>query len=137
MVTGSRGIHVVAPLKRTTDHAGVGEVARALAKVLVERDPDHLTTEFRIENRGDRTYVDAGRARWGHTGVAAYSLRARPGGPVAAPIRWEELDDDALRPDGLTLRDVPARLEAGGDPWADIGRHARGLGDARRALGLP
>ena len=137
MVTGSRGIHVVAPLRRTSDHARVGEVARAMAGVLAERDPDALTTEFSIATRGDRIYVDAGRARWGHTAVAPYSVRARPGAPVATPLAWEELSDETLRPDGWTIRTLPARLASpAGDPWADIGAHARGLGAARRALGL-
>jgi bifunctional non-homologous end joining protein LigD len=136
MVTGSRGIHVVAPLKRTNTHEQVAEVARAMAKRLVERDPDALTTEFRIAKRGDRTYVDAGRARYGHTGVAAYSLRGKPNAPVAAPIAWEELADAKLKPDGFTLRDVPDRLAERGDPWEGIARRARGLGEARKALGL-
>jgi len=34
------------------------------------------------------------------------------------------------------LRTLPARLAAEGDPWAGIADHARGLGAARRALGL-
>jgi bifunctional non-homologous end joining protein LigD len=47
---------------------------------------------------------------------------------VATPLRWDELDDDALRPDGWTLRTVQARLEElGGDPWADIAKAARAL----------
>ena len=136
MVTGSRGIHVVAPLRRTAEHAEVGEVGRAMAAVLAERDPGALTTKFRIADRGDRIYVDAGRVRWGHTAVAPYSVRAKPGAPVATPLRWEELSDDALRPDGWTLRTLPERLERDGDPWADITAHARGLAAARRALGL-
>ena len=136
MVTGSRGVHVVAPLRRTADHARVGEVARAMARVLADRDPDALTTEFTIANRGDRIYVDAGRARWGHTAVAPYSVRARAGAPVATPLAWEELSDDALRPDGWTVRTLGARLAERGDPWADIGHHAAGLSAARKALKL-
>jgi bifunctional non-homologous end joining protein LigD len=136
MVTGSRGIHVVAPLRRTTDHAAVAPVAKAMAAELVRRDPDRLTTEFTIANRGERIYVDAGRVRWGHTAVAPYSVRARAGAPVATPLRWEELHDPGLRPDGWTLRTVPERLAAHGDPWAQIGEHARALGAARRALKL-
>ena len=136
MVTGSRGIHVVAPLKRTSVHAQVAEVARAMATELVRRSPDTLTTEFRIANRGDRIYVDAGRARYSHTAVAPYSLRGKPNAPAATPLAWEELDDDALQPNGFTLRDLPERIAAHGDPWADIAKHARGLSDARKALKL-
>jgi bifunctional non-homologous end joining protein LigD len=136
MVTGSRGIHVVAPLKRTGTFEQVNAVARAMAARLASDHPDELTTEFRIANRGDRIYVDAGRARYGHTGVAPYSLRAKPNAPAAAPLQWEELEDAALRPDSFTLRTLPKRLERGGDPWADIAKSARGLGDARKVLGL-
>jgi bifunctional non-homologous end joining protein LigD len=136
MLTGSRGIHVVAPLQRTSTYEQVSEVARAMAKRLAEADPDALTTEFRIAKRGDRIYVDAGRSRYGHTGVAPYSLRAKPGAPAATPIPWAELDDDALTADRYTLGTLPARLEREGDPWADIAKSARGLSDARKALRL-
>ena len=136
MVTGSRGIHVVAPLRRTSTHQQVNEVARAMAARLAAAHPDALTTEFRIANRGDRIYVDAGRARYGHTGVAPYSLRAKPGAPVATPLRWEELSDPDLRANAFDLRAVPARLAASGCPWASISASARGLGAARRVLGL-
>jgi bifunctional non-homologous end joining protein LigD len=136
MVTGSRGIHVTAPLKRTSTHEQVALVARAMAKELVRRSPDALTTEFRIANRGDRIYVDAGRARYGHTGVAPYSLRGKPGAPVAAPIAWEELDDPGLEPNGFTLRTLPPRLAERGDPWQDIAQHARGLSRARAVLAI-
>jgi bifunctional non-homologous end joining protein LigD len=134
LVTGSRGIHVVAPLRRTAEHADVATVGKGIAAVLAERDPDRLTTEFRIEKRGDRIYLDAGRVRWGHTAVAPYSVRARPGAPVATPIRWAELDDDDLRPDRWTVQTLSERLDAAGDPWADIAQHAKGLAQARRVL---
>jgi bifunctional non-homologous end joining protein LigD len=134
LVTGSRGIHVVAPLVRRADHAQVAKVGYGIAAVLAERDPDRLTTEFRIAKRGDRIYLDAGRVRWGHTAVAPYSVRAKPGAPVATPIRWEELDDATLRPDGWTLHTLPARLEREGDAWAAIAEHAKGLGTARKVL---
>jgi bifunctional non-homologous end joining protein LigD len=137
MVTGSRGIHVVAPLKRTAEHADVAKIGKGIAAVLAERDPDRLTTEFRIEKRGDRIYLDAGRVRWGHTAVTPYSVRAKEGAPVATPLHWDELEDASLDPRGWTLRTLPDRLEQlGGDPWADIASHAKGLGQARKALGI-
>jgi bifunctional non-homologous end joining protein LigD len=136
MVTGSRGIHIVAPLRRTAEFSDVASVGKRIADVLVERDPDRLTTEFRIDNRGDRIYVDAGRVRWGHTAVAPYSVRAKPGAPVATPLRWEELRDEALDPQGWSLHTVPERLASHGDPWAQIAAHAKGLASARRVLGL-
>ena len=135
MVTGSRGVHVVAPLNRRAEHADVAKIGTGIAAVLAERDPDRLTTEFRIANRGDRIYLDAGRVRWGHTAVTPYSVRGKPGAPVATPLEWSELDDDTLDPQGWSLHTLPARLdERGGDPWADIAEHAAGITQARRVL---
>jgi bifunctional non-homologous end joining protein LigD len=128
MVTGSRGVHVVAPLKRTRDVEDVLAWSRAFATELAAGDPEHLTTEFHKDKRGDRLYVDVARNGAAQTVVAPYAPRARAGAPVATPLRWEELEDPALRPDAWTLRSVLARLDAlGGDPWRDIAAAARPL----------
>jgi bifunctional non-homologous end joining protein LigD len=127
MVTGSRGVHVVVPLKRTREVGDVLAWSRAFAAELAEAD-DGLTTEFHKDKRGDRIYLDVARNGAAQTVVPPYAPRPRPGAPVATPLRWEELDDRALRPDAWTLRTVLDRVqELGGDPWADIGKAARAL----------
>jgi bifunctional non-homologous end joining protein LigD len=128
MVTGSRGVHVVAPLKRTRDVADVLAWSRGFARDLADAAADALTTEFRKEQRGDRIYVDVERNGPAQMVVPPYAPRPRAGAPVATPLRWDELEDRGLRPDGWTLRTVLGRLDAlGGDPWADIGKAARPL----------
>jgi bifunctional non-homologous end joining protein LigD len=128
MVTGSRGIHVVCPLKRTRDVADVLAWSRTFAGELAAAHDAELTTEFHKAKRDDRLYVDVARNGPAQTVVPPYAPRPRPGAPVATPLRWAELDDDALRPDGWTIRTVLERLDAlGGDPWAGIGDAARPL----------
>jgi bifunctional non-homologous end joining protein LigD len=128
MVTGSRGVHVVVPLRRTRDVRDVLAWSRSFAEELAGAHEDALTTEFHKENRGDRIYVDVARNGPAQTVVPPYAPRPRPGAPVATPLRWEELEDDALRPDGWSVRTVLERLDAlGGDPWAGIGKSARAL----------
>lgn len=128
MVTGSRGIHVVAPLKRTRSTEDVYAWIRAFAAELAERHPDALTTEFYKNKRDDRIYLDVARNGPAQTVVPPYAPRPRPHAPVATPLRWEELADDDLRPDGWTLRTIGARLDdLGGDPWAEISAAARAL----------
>jgi bifunctional non-homologous end joining protein LigD len=128
MVTGSRAIHVVTPIKRTRPVEEAYGWIRAFAAALAEEHPDTLTTEFYKNKRDDRIYLDVARNGPAQTVVPPYAPRPRPHAPVATPLRWEELEDDALRPDGWTLRTVRQRLDdLGGDPWADIGRAARAL----------
>lgn len=134
MTTGSRGVHVVAPLRRTAAFDAVHDFARAVAARMVEDDPDVLTTEFRRAARGDRIFVDVGRNAYGQHAVAPYAVRPLPAAPVATPLRWEELDDDALDPQGWTIATIGHRLADGGDPWDGMARHARAVGPAMRAL---
>jgi bifunctional non-homologous end joining protein LigD len=123
-LSGSRGIHVVAPLKRLR----VADEVRAAAGVLAERiaaeHPDTLTTEWRKEKREGRILVDVARNTYGQTVVAAYAVRGLPGAPVSAPVTWDEVADDSLTPHAFTLRGMGERLAAVGDPWADIAEHA-------------
>jgi bifunctional non-homologous end joining protein LigD len=127
MTSGSRGLHVVAPLRRGPDSDTVRTVAGEMAEEVAARLPDQLTTSWRKEGRGGRVLVDAARNTYAQTAVAPYAVRAKPGAPVATPLAWEELSDPELSPRRWTLRDVPARLEAQGDPWAGIARDAATL----------
>jgi bifunctional non-homologous end joining protein LigD len=133
MATGSRGYHVVVPLRRHADFQTVRTFARDVARVASARDPS-LTLEQRKAARGGRILVDVMRNAYGHTAVAPYSVRARAGAPVAIPLHWEELLQPATRPDNWTLHTVPARVARDGDPWADIQAHARTLSAPRRRL---
>jgi bifunctional non-homologous end joining protein LigD len=126
MTTGSRGIHVVCPLRRGPDFATVHNFARALAEAMVADDPDHLTLEWRKADRGERIYVDVNRIAYAQHAVGPYAVRARPKAPVAVPLHWEELSAKALKPDGWTIKTIASRVEEG-DPWDGMTRHARAL----------
>jgi bifunctional non-homologous end joining protein LigD len=132
MTTGSRGLHVVAPLQPRLGFDTVRDLAQAMARRLAEHHPDSLTTAQRKDQRGGKLYLDVMRNAYGQTAVLPYSPRARPGAPVAAPLTWEELDDlDAAAAHGI--RDMPQRLAELGDPWAELDAAAadpRGLQEA-------
>src|SRR3954471_14417505 len=127
MTSGSRGIHVVAPLRRGPDSNTVRTVAGEMAEEVAARLPDQLTTSWRKAGRGGRVLVDAARNTYAQTAVAPYAVRAKPGAPVATPLAWEELSAAELSPRRWTLRDVPGRLEARGDPWDGIASAAAAL----------
>ncbi|MFO7581225.1 non-homologous end-joining DNA ligase [Guyparkeria sp.] len=137
MTTGSRGLHVIAPLAPELDFDAVREIATGMAGHLAARHPETLTTEQRKDKRRGRLYLDVMRNAYGQTGVAPYSLRAHPGAPVATPLSIDELDRGDLGPQDYHIGNIFRRLGQTGDPWADIRRHAvdpRGLRDRLEAL---
>jgi bifunctional non-homologous end joining protein LigD len=127
MVTGSRGIHVVCPLRRGPSFGEVHKFARSLAEEMVEDDPRRLTLEWKKVDRGEKIYVDVNRNNYAQHAVAPYAPRAKPKAPVAAPVRWDELSERSLKPDRFTVANIGARIEAEGDPWKGMGRRARAL----------
>jgi bifunctional non-homologous end joining protein LigD len=118
MTTGSRGLHVLTPLRRTREYPDVLAMAKELAQAAIEEFPDALTLKFKKEQREGKIYVDCLRNRMAHTAVIPYAVRAKHGAPVATPITLDELDDPDLTPTRWTLKTIPDRLKEVGDPWA-------------------
>jgi bifunctional non-homologous end joining protein LigD len=127
MVTGSRGVHVVCPLRRGPGFGEVHRFARGLAEEMVADDPRHLTLEWRKADRGSKIYVDVNRNAYAQHAVTPYAVRARPRAPVATPLHWEELAERALKPDRWEMRAIGARVDEAGDPWKGMSRRARAL----------
>ncbi len=132
MATGSRGYHVVVPLRPVADFEEVRAVCFGLAEALARRAPDRLTTEFYKKERGPRLFLDVNRNAWAQTAVPPYAVRPKEGAPVAVPLRWEELD--TIAPDAFNVRNIEARLADVPDPWPSFGPHKRSLTAAKRWL---
>lgn len=118
--TGSRGLHIVLSLDASAEVDALRPFARKIAAEVAEANPSLATTEQRKAKRGDRVLVDTFRTAYGQTAIAPYSVRARPGAPVATPIRWEEAFASELTPDGYTIASIFRRLGQIEDPWAGI-----------------
>ncbi len=92
MTTGSVGVHVVVDInRRTKKFDQVRMQAKNIAEQAAKRNPGKLTAQFRKKNRRGRLFIDYTRNAFGQTSVVPYSLRARPGAPVAKPITWKQL----------------------------------------------
>jgi bifunctional non-homologous end joining protein LigD len=130
--SGARGYHVVVPLRPQSTFDETRAFAQQIAEVLSNRAPDLVTVEHRKGNRGDRVYLDVMRNSFGQTLVPPYAVRARPGGPVSAPMEWYELD--RLEPGEYTIATLRRRLSTRGDPWNGIRRRAHGLTKAKDKL---
>ncbi len=118
--SGSKGFHIVVPLDGTASFHDVASFAHDAGRVLVERDPEHLTQEFAKVDRAGRIYVDTGRNGPGATFAATYAVRAKPGAPVSAPCTWEELSSGRALPQAFTLRAMAERIQEVGDLWSDL-----------------
>lgn len=125
--TGSKGFHIAVPLDGKSDFGTVARFAHVVGKVLVTRDPEHLTQEFSKVDRGGRILVDTGRNGYSATYAATYTVRARPGAAVSAPCTWEELASGEVGPRTFTLRTMTQRIADVGDLWADMLKKKRSL----------
>lgn len=117
MTTGSKGMHVVVPLRRTRPFDEVRQAARGICEELAEAYPDDFTTEVRKDKRRGRLFLDYLRNSYGQHSIAPYGVRALPGAPVATPLDWDELgslDKDAQT---YTLRNIFRRLGQKGAVW--------------------
>ena len=125
--SGSKGFHIAVPLDGKSDFGAVARFAHMVGKISVQRDPDNLTQEFSKVDRGGRILVDTGRNGYSATYAATYTVRAKPGAPVSAPCRWEELEKGDVGPRTFTLRTMAQRVSDVGDLWADLLKKKRSL----------
>jgi bifunctional non-homologous end joining protein LigD len=123
--TGGKGLHVVAPIQRRPSWEVVKSFTHAVATRLVQEAPDRYTTNISKRQRHGKILLDYLRNQRDATAIASYSVRRRPGAPVAMPLDWDELGS-RTGPPVFGLREAPARL-ALADPWQDFEASRRPL----------
>jgi bifunctional non-homologous end joining protein LigD len=112
--TGGAGLHVQVPVDPSGHtHAEARRFAEVVTGALVRSARGLVTTERSLARRHG-VFVDTKMNGHGQQIVCAYSVRPRPGAPVAAPLRWDELDD-TLDPRAFTMATVLERVERDGD----------------------
>ena len=139
--TGSRGVHVFAPVRPRLEFLEVRHAVIGLARELERRLPDLVTTAWWKEERGERIFVDFNQATRDRTLAAAWSPRILAGAPVSVPVTWDQLGQ--LKPAELTVHTVPGWHDEHGDAWARMhdepggieGAYALWEADLERGLG--
>lgn len=132
--TGGKGLHFVVPITRRHGWEDAKSFAHRIAEHLSNALPTLFTSSASKSKRDGRVFVDYLRNAEGASAVAAYSLRARPGLPVAMPIAWAALDQD-VRGDHFNLGNVPQMLATQReDPWTDYATVKQSLATARGML---
>jgi len=117
--SGSTGMHLLVPLGRRLTFDEARALAELLARVVATELTDLATTERTVAERAGRVYVDFLQNGQGKLIAAPYTARPVADARVSTPLRWEEVGP-ALDPSRYTIKTVPARLAAEGDPLAAI-----------------
>jgi bifunctional non-homologous end joining protein LigD len=135
LLTGGKGIHVVAPLTRRHEWPTVKSFTKALAERFAENEPDRYIATMSKAKRKGRIFIDYLRNERSATAISPYSVRAREGAPVAWPVTWKELDGIEAA-NVVTVENVYDRLRAP-DPWKEYADVRQSLtAAALRALGV-
>lgn len=109
MLSGGKGIHVIAPLRPGARWQTVELFARTVAVMLSEEEPERFIATMSKAKRKGLIFIDWLRNQRGATAVAPWSLRARPGAKVAVPVLWADLAN--VRASGeVDIRSVFERL---------------------------
>lgn len=122
--SGSRGMHLLVRLAPRWTFPEVRRAALGVAREVERRMPGRATAKWWKEERLG-VFLDYNQNAKDRTVASAYSVRARPDARVSAPLRWEEVP--TTEPAAFTVRSVPARVAAEGDPHAGIDAYAGDL----------
>lgn len=123
MTTGSRGLHVMLPIKPEEGFDTVREFSQNFATYIAKQYPEDLTTAVRKNKREGKLFLDVARNALGQTAVCPYSLRAIKNAPIATPLEWDELAKLESAQD-YTISNIFKRLAKKDDPWRKFSEKA-------------
>jgi bifunctional non-homologous end joining protein LigD len=118
--SGSRGMHVYAPLKPVHGYKEVADFAERVASIVASERPDLATVERSLKKRPRGVYVDHFQNARGKSVVSPYSARPRPGATVSAPLDWAEVRRGKVTPQDFTIENMRKRLERKGDLFKPV-----------------
>ncbi|WP_240697217.1 non-homologous end-joining DNA ligase [Sporolactobacillus sp. THM19-2] len=117
-LTGSRGLQIHIPLRPASlTYQETRLFTSFVASLLVDAYPDLFTTERLKRRRGGKLYIDYVQHAPGKTMICPYSSRGKAGGKVAAPLFWEEVNEQLQR-NRYTIPEMLKRIKHKGNPMA-------------------
>ncbi|QBX57408.1 ATP-dependent DNA ligase [Nocardioides seonyuensis] len=118
VTSGSKGLHLYAPLPGELDSDGTTALAKEVAEGLQKAHPDLVTAAMTKAKRPGKVFLDWSQNSGSKTTISPYSLRGRERPMVATPITWDEVEEgaeDELALEQFDFEDVLARVEEHGD----------------------
>lgn len=122
LTSGSKGLHLYAPLDEPVSSKGATVLAKRVAQQLEKTMPKLVTSTMTKSLRAGKIFLDWSQNNGSKTTIAPYSLRGREHPTVAAPRTWDELDDPSLRQ--LRYDEVLSRVARVGDLLAELDEDA-------------
>ena len=99
-LSGSKGIQIHIPIfKDSLTYDETRLFTSFIANYLVEKFPNYFTIERMKSKRGNRLYIDYVQFAKGKTIICPYSTRGKENATVAAPLYWEEVNENLRKED--------------------------------------
>jgi len=117
LVSGGKGVHVIAPLTPRVEWPEVKAFCKGLAQRLADDQPDRYVATMSKAKRKGKLFIDYLRNERGSTAIAPWSSRSREGAPAAVPVTWDDLKS-VKAANQFTLT-VAAERAKEPDPWTD------------------
>lgn len=117
MLTGGKGVHVIAPIARKNTWPEVKAFTQGVAKMLASAAPERYAATMSKAKRRGRIFIDYLRNERGSTAIAPFSPRRRDRATIATPVSWRELPRMASAAE-FTMDTIDRRLASlRTDPW--------------------
>ncbi len=120
--TGSKGLHIVVPIKRLYSWDNIKVFAHTFVNYLAMQKPSLIVANMSKAKRKGKIFVDYLRNQRGASSIAPYSTRIKRNASVATPLSWNELNV-RIKSDTFTIKNLPQRLaRLKRDPWSNFYR---------------
>jgi bifunctional non-homologous end joining protein LigD len=110
-LSGGKGVHLVVPIAKRYSWDQSRTFCDRFAHAMEAQAPQRYVATMSKAKREGRVFIDWLRNGRGATAVSSFSLRARPGAPVAMPVTWDEFAK-VRAPDRFKLKDAVKRVDA-------------------------
>jgi len=123
VTSGSKGLHLYAPMPGDLSSDQVREAAKQIAEGLEKTSPNLVVSQMTKARRPGKVFLDWSQNTGSKTTISPYSMRGTLAPFVAAPRTWEEIEAGAeelgeLRQ--LTLAEVLERVSEQGDLFGEL-----------------
>ncbi len=123
VTSGSKGLHLYAPMPGALSADQVREAAKQIAEDLEKKHPRLVVSQMTKAKRPGKVFLDWSQNTGSKTTICPYSLRGTASPYVAAPRTWEEIEEGAEELGDLvqlTMTEVLDRVEEQGDVFTEL-----------------